>query len=245
MHIVSAYVYRVCLWALWSCRLRTLRCRRSLEGIRCNRWFGLATPPFCTASPAPLPCSWPSARRAKTAMTCTTRPSASCRSRCATRGTATRWRGSRSRRVDQIFLACGPLAVLGNLLRLQRPSERHHFGVVARKRRRDLRRDPMLQACRGLWGNAPQEISQQPPANAPRHAVRAVEHRRPDLQGSINVDLLLHRGAVTAELLGAAARRSFHRRQDVTGELPPPVASKPNVAPVSARALVRSSVNVG
>src|SRR5262245_35275970 len=45
------------------------------------------------------------------------------------------WRGSCSRRVDQVFLACGTFAVLGNLLRLQRLSERHHFGVVARKRR--------------------------------------------------------------------------------------------------------------
>ena len=36
---------------------------------------------------------------------------------------ARRWRGSLSRRVDQVFLARGPLAVLGNLLRLQRPCE--------------------------------------------------------------------------------------------------------------------------
>src|SRR5205807_9107097 len=92
------------------------------------------------------------------------------------------WRGSRSRRVDQVFLACGTLAVLGNLLRLQRPSERHHFGVVARKRRRDLSSYPILQAFRCLRGNAPQEIGQQPPSNAPRHAVRAVEQRRPGLQ---------------------------------------------------------------
>src|SRR4029450_10420025 len=63
--------------------------------------------------------------------------------------TSRRSRGLRSRRVDQVFLARGTLAVLGNLLRLQRPSERHHFGVVARKRRRDLRRDSVLQACRG------------------------------------------------------------------------------------------------
>src|SRR3989442_7968888 len=111
--------------------------------------------------------------------------------------TAQRWRGSRSRRVDQVFLACGTLAVLGNLRWLQRPSERYHFGVVARKRRRDLRRDPMLQAGRGLPGEEPQGNSQQPPPPRPRPAVPAGGDCRAGPHGPPNDELVLHRGGFT------------------------------------------------
>src|SRR5215203_1328596 len=93
-------------------------------------------------------------------------------------------------RIDQIFLAGGAFGVDGDVIELQRLLQRHHLGVMAGKGGLELGDDARPQFCALDLADLHQERKQQPAADPPGHAERAVELGRAKVEAAIDVDLL-------------------------------------------------------
>src|SRR5215468_4706749 len=119
---------------------------------------------------------------------------------------------------DLLLLIGGELAVFGDLVETQDLGERDFLGVAAREGRFDLRGHALAELLSSLEADLLQEGREKPAADAPRHPECAVELSRAPIEAAVDVDLLVHGGAVATVLLGRAVRGRFHGREDLAGE---------------------------
>src|SRR3954471_335569 len=104
-------------------------------------------------------------------------------------------------RVDQEFLAGGALVVDRDVGELQRLLQRHHLRVVAGKGGLEFGGDTLAQAADFGGADLLQERRQQPAADAPGQAKCPAQFGRTVIEAAVNIDLLVHVGAVVAVFL--------------------------------------------
>jgi hypothetical protein len=110
---------------------------------------------------------------------------------------------------------------------------------MAREGRFQFGRDAGAQPHRAFHAELHQEGREQEAADAPGEAVAAVEFGRPEIERAVDIDLLEGRGAVAAIFGGGCGWPPLPLRGgSCSTSLPPPIASKASVAPVSAIASV-------
>src|SRR5262245_22395466 len=122
--------------------------------------------------------------------------------------------------VDQVLRARPHLAVDGDLLQIERARERHLLRVVAGEGGLDLRRHPLAQLLGRLEADLLEERREEPSPDAPRHAEGARERGRRPVEPAVDVDLLVHGGAVAAVLLRGAIGRDLHGGEDLARQRP-------------------------
>src|SRR5215471_1512051 len=126
---------------------------------------------------------------------------------------------SRLRRVDQEFLAGGALGIEREVGEIERLRQRHDLGVVAGEGGLEFAGNALAQLLSLLRSDLHQERKQQPAADAPGRAERAVQFDRARVERAVDINLLVHVRAVAAVDPGVAGDRSLHAGQDLSGEL--------------------------
>ncbi len=120
-------------------------------------------------------------------------------------------------RRDQVFLASGLTGVDGNGGGVQRTGQWHRGGVAAGEGGGDPRRHALAHTLHLLRAGLGQKRGEQPAADTPGHAEATGQFRRAPVEAAVDIDLLVHRRPVPAEL-GADAYRRLHRGQDAAGQ---------------------------
>src|SRR3546814_91554 len=114
---------------------------------------------------------------------------------------------------------------------------------MALERRRQLVDDALPHPSDDFRTRLRHEGREQEARKRPGQAKAARrEGRRRQVERAVDIDLLERVRAIAAVGRHPLDRRGFHRGQYLPASLPPPVASKPSVAPVSAIASISRSM---
>src|SRR5271155_3348413 len=118
-------------------------------------------------------------------------------------------------RDDDVFRAGRLPAVVSDRVEGERARERYLRCVAAGERSREPGSDLVTQLRYARQAGLLQERRQQPPADAPGHAIAAGQLGRAAVKRSVDVDLLVHGRPVPAVAARGGASGGFHARQDL------------------------------